>query len=112
MVPNTGQLSFISKYPKTSADGTYQEILTTENDGEWSINYFYNRVLNNNTNTPKMFWDANQIDKTINYNLVRFTGKTVLEPMRSNFLTVRLQADDDTRVRRVIDLLASKTNEK
>lgn len=112
LIPNTGQLSFISKYPKTDPQGRYQEILTTENDGEWSVNYFYNRVLMASTNTPRMFWDANQIDKTINYDLVTFKGKNVLEPLRSNFLTVRLQADDDTRLRRVIDLLASKTNVK
>lgn len=110
LVPNTGQLSLISKYPKTATDGSYQEVLVTNSNHEYTINYFYNRMLTHKANQPSWLWDKNQIDKKINKEVVRFGGKNVLEMMRSNVFTVRLQQDLESRLRYNVYLLSSKLN--
>lgn len=110
LVPNTGQLSQISKYPITAKDGSYQEILVTKVGNEYTTNYFYNRMLSNKTNTPQWFWDRNQINKEINTDIVKFSGKSVLEMLRSKVFTVRLEQSIDTRLRYAINMLSSKIN--
>lgn len=110
LVNNTGVLSLISQYPKTNADKTEQDILVTKVGSEWTFNYMYNRMLSHKSNNPQWLWDANQINKTVNKEIVRFSGKTVLEPLRSSTFSVRLQADNDSRLRYSINLLSSKTN--
>lgn len=110
LVPNTGQLSLISKYPITAKDGSYQEVLTTKVHNEYTTNYFYNRMLSNKTNQNVWVWDRNQIDKKINTDIVKFSGKNVLEPMRSNVFTVRLEQSIETRLRYTIQMLSSKVN--
>lgn len=110
LVPNTGQLSLISKYPITAKDGTYQEVLVTKVGSEYTTNYFYNRMISHKANTPQWFWDRNQIDKTINTEIVKFSGKSVLEPLRSKVFTVRLEQDIETRLRYSINMLSSKIN--
>ena len=107
---NTGTMSIISAYPKTATDGTYQEVLMSRNNNEYTTNYLYNRILTHKANQPTWFWDENQIDKTINTEIVRFSGKTVLEPMRSNVFTVRLQQDLYSSYRYLLNLAVSKTN--
>jgi len=110
LVPNTGQLSLISKYPITAKDGSYQEILITKIHNEYTTNYFYNRMLSHKANQPTWFWDKNQINKTINTDIVKFSGKTTLEMMRSNVFTVRLEQSIESRLRYAINLLSSKVN--
>jgi hypothetical protein len=110
LVPNTGVLSLISQYPKTNADHTEQDILITKVYNEYNFNYFYNRMLTHKANQNTWIWDANQINKTVNKEIVKFGGKNVLEPMRSNVFNVRLQADKDSRLKYSINLLASKVN--
>lgn len=110
LVVNTGVLSQISQYPKTSADKNSQEILVTKVGSEYTFNYFYNRMLSHKSNQPSILWDKNQINKTVNNEIVKFGGKSVLEPMRSNTFTVRLEQDLETRLRYSINLLASKIN--
>lgn len=107
---NTGQLSLISSYPKTAPDGTYQEVLISKNNNEYTTNYLYNRILTHKANQPAWFWDKNQINKTLNTALVKFSGKTVLEPMRSNVFTVKLQQDLYSSYRYMLNLVATKTN--
>lgn len=110
LVPNTGQLSQISKYPITAKDGSSQEILVTKIGTEYTTNYFYNRMLSHKTNQSQWFWDRNQINKEINKDIVKFSGKTTLEMMRSKVFTVRLQQDLESRLRYNINLLTSKIN--
>lgn len=110
LVNNTGQLSLISKYPKTSPDGRYQEVLVTKSHNDYTVNYFYNRLISTKLNNPAWIFDNNQIDKVINHNVVKFSGKTVLENMRSNVFTLRLEQSKETRFKYTIDLLSSKTN--
>jgi len=110
LVPNTGQLSLISKYPITAPDGSYQEVLTTKVHNEYTTNYFYNRMISHKTNQPTWIWDRNQINKTINQDIVKFSGKNVLEPMRSNVFTIRLEQSLESRLRYAINMLSSKIN--
>jgi hypothetical protein len=110
LVPNTGVLSLISQYPKTLADNTEQDILITKVGSEFNFNYFYNRLLSHSANQPSWLFDKNSINKVVNKEIVKFSGKTVLEPLRSSTFSVRLQADNDSRLKYSINLLASKTN--
>ena len=97
LVNNTGQLNLISQYPKTATDGKSQEILTTYKQEQWFINYFYNRVVDNNLNKPLWLWDENQINKTLNTEVIKFKGKAVLENMKGIFMNIRLTQDIETR---------------
>jgi hypothetical protein len=110
LVPNTGVLSLISQYPKTSADNTEQDILITKVGSEFTFNYFYNRLLSHKSNNPQWIFDKNQINKTVNKEIVKFGGKSVLEMMRSSVFSVRLQQDNDSRLKYSINLLTSKVN--
>jgi hypothetical protein len=107
---NTGQIALVSQYPKTALDGSYQEVLVSRNHNDYSVNYFYNRLLKNNTNNPQWLWDKNQILKTVNTNVVKFGGKTVLETMKSNVFNIQLQQDETSLLRYTIDLVASNQN--
>lgn len=88
-------LSQIRDYPKTYAD--YQEILMTNSQDRWKVNYLYNRVSSEYLNQPIWKWDTNQINKTINNKLVKFKGKRVLERLKGNFFLNYLGYDLDTR---------------
>lgn len=97
LINNTGVLNLLGKYPLTATNGTNQEILTTHKTDSWFINYFYNRVLDSNRNLPLWKWDVNQINKTINYDIVKFKGKPILEKMKGLFFNVRLKQDQESR---------------
>lgn len=97
LVNNTGQTNLINKYPKTAINGKSQEILTTHKEEQWFVNYFYNRVIDNNQNKPLWLWDDNQINKTINTEVVKFKGKAVLESIKGMFANVRLTQDVETQ---------------
>jgi len=97
LVNNSGAASLISKYPKTSDDKNTQQILATYKNDNWFINYFYNRVLNSDTNNPLWIWDANQINKTINSDIVKFGGKKILEKMKGLYFNIRLTQDQESR---------------
>lgn len=107
---NTGQINLISKYPITAPDKTYQEILVSKYNNEYSVNTFYNRVLKSNTNTPQWFWDEVQVNQTLNTDLVKFGGKTTLEPIRDKILNIRLQQDRYSQFKYNFHLASSKIN--
>lgn len=88
-------LSQQRNYPKTF--GNYQEILMTNSQDRWKVNYLYNRVSSEYLNQPIWNWDTNQINKTINDKLVKFKGKRVLERLKGNFFLNYLGYDLDTR---------------
>ena len=100
---STGELHLVPQktlrdhrnYPKTY--GTYQEILMTNSQDRWKLNYLYNRVDSEYLNQPIWNWDTNQIKKTLNNNLVKFKGKRVLERLRGNFFLNYLGYDKDSR---------------
>jgi hypothetical protein len=112
LVPNTGQMSLISKYPKTAPDGKSQDILYSKYHNQHTINYFYNRVSRRFTNTPITIWDINQINKTVNTDVVKFYGKNMLEPLRTTVPTIRLEQTKESRLRYVFHLGESKFEEE
>lgn len=101
---NSGQLNLfvqkglkdLSKFPKTNPDNT-QDILFTAFNGKHNINYFYNRVLNQNNNVPLWIWDQTMTQKTINPQAISFKGRSILERLRGEFFTIRLQQDKESR---------------
>lgn len=112
LVPNTGQLSLISKYPKTAANGSFQEVLVSKSHNEFTVNYFYNRIQKSYTNVPHWIWDKNQIDKTINTNVVKFYGQSILTPLRTPVPSIRLEQSKESRLRYVFHLGTSKFEEE
>lgn len=87
------------KYPQTNFTKTEQSILYTPKEGKHIINYFFNRVSNQDKNIPQWLWDKNMINKTVNTNVVNFKNhKGVLERLRSaeNFI-IRLTNDSESR---------------
>lgn len=97
---NSGQLNLVPqtsfyqarKYPITNRDNT-QDVIITNQDHNWTLNYIYNRTISEDNNLPLWIWDCNQIDKTVNNKAVKFGGKKVLEYMRGNWFLIRLQQD-------------------
>ena len=83
------------EYPKTYND--YQEILMTNSQDRWHINYIFNRVSSEYLNQPIWSWDTNQINKSLNNKIVKFKGKRVLERLKGNFFLNYLGYDLDTR---------------
>ena len=88
-------LSQKSQYPKTNNNNT-QDILFTAEEGKHNINYFYNRVKNQDNNVPHFLWDKNRIEKQINPQAVSFFGKKQLERLRGETFIVRLINDNNT----------------
>jgi hypothetical protein len=83
-------------YPKTNSDNT-QDILFTSIDGRHNINYFFNRVIQQQRNVPMYLRDDNNIFKTINPRAISFTGKRTLERMVSEVAVVRLENSTESR---------------
>jgi len=100
---STGELRLVPQktlrdninYPKTY--NGYQEILTTNSQDRWKLNYLYNRVSSEDLNQPIWAWDSNQIRKSINNNIIKFKGKRVLERLRGDFFLNYLGYDKDSR---------------
>ena len=84
------------KYPKTNNNNT-QDILFTAVDGMQNINYFFNRVENQQSNVPMYVKDENNIFEVINPRAVSFTGKRTLERMTGNEFIVSLTNDKESR---------------
>lgn len=86
----------INKYPKTNGNIS-QDILFTTEDGKHTVDYFYNRVKNQNNNVPLWNWDYNKIEKNVNPAAISFYGKKPLERMRGDQFIVRLEQDSESR---------------
>ena len=88
-------LADIRKYPVTN--GNTQQVLFTSEDGKQNVNYFYNRMINQDNRIPMFTTDKNNIFKTINNSAVSMKGKRVLERLRGEYFTIRLEGVEDTR---------------
>lgn len=101
---NSGNLNLVqqksykdtNKYPITNGDGT-QDILFSAENGKHYINYFYNRVKDQDRNIPNWLWDANMINKTVNQQAVSFRGKSLLERLKGQQFIMRLIQDKESR---------------
>lgn len=101
---NSGNLNLVqqksykdtNKYPITNNDGT-QDVLYTAENGKHYINYFYNRVKNQDNNIPIWLWNKTMTSKTINPQAVSFRGKSLLERIKGHQFLLRLTQDKESR---------------
>lgn len=98
----------LSKYPKTNTDGS-QTVLQANDEGMWSVNYFYNRVRNQDNNVPIWNYDDNQIEKELNQTAVSFYGKKVLERLRGQDFLVNLKSKE-TQHKKIFKIGIMKEN--
>lgn len=70
-------------------DEVSQKIPTTHTDNKINVNYFYNRVINQDNNIPLWKWDENEIKKSLNPIAISFKGKKVLERLKGDVMFVR-----------------------
>lgn len=100
-------------FPKTKYDANLktssQEILFTALEGKHNFNYFYNRIINERSNTPMFLNDKNRINKEINLQAVSFKGKPTLERIKGDTFNVTLINDKESRFS---ILLESSINEE
>lgn len=90
------KLSDNRNYPKTNPDNT-QDILFTAVDGHHNVNYFWNRVLNQQNNIPMWRRDENNIFKTVDPRAVNFIGKRINERLTGDTFVVSLTNDLESR---------------
>lgn len=83
-------------FPKTNSNNT-QDILFTAVDGMQNINYFFNRVDNQQSNVPMHLKDENNIFDVINPRAVSFIGKRTLERMTGESFIVALENSKESR---------------
>lgn len=102
---NSGRLTFEyvdsvkkSGYPKL-VDATTQIIPVTHTEGQVKFNYFYNRVLDYNSDEPLWLSDVNDIVKKLNPNTVSFKGKKVLDRLTGDYFRVRLSYMGDNSLK-------------
>ena len=97
LIPQRNNFFNNKNYPKTNADGTQDILISNKDNFQWNYNYFYNRVQNNNSNIPFINYDKNQIEKSINSNIVGFKGKRVLDRISGDYFKNLLKYDTDSR---------------
>lgn len=101
---NSGNLNLVlqktlkdtNKYPITNNNGTQDILFSAENEKHY-VNYFYNRVKNQDNNIPLWLWDKNMINKEVNPQSVSFRGKSLLERIKGQQFIVRLIQDKESR---------------
>jgi hypothetical protein len=102
---NSGQLNLVGqktisdarKYPKTSSDGNSQDILFVPQDGKHNINYFFNRIMNQDSNIPMWKRDKNNINKELNNRAISFRGKRTNERIKGDVQLINLTNDLESR---------------
>ena len=85
----------VKDYPKTN-NNLSQDILYTAEEGKHTINYFYNRVKNQDNNVQQWLWDKNMLNKELNPQAISFRGKNLLERLRGEYFIVRLINDTNS----------------
>lgn len=111
LIPQKNNFVGNKNYPKTNTDGTQDILITNKDNNEWSYDYFYNRVLNNVSNIPFINYDRNQIEKTVDNSIVKFSGKRVLDRLEGDFFLNRLQYDKDSRYSLNLRVTLNETDE-
>ena len=98
-----------SKYP-LKISSLEQGIPATHFDEQLWINYFYNRVRNEENHLPIWNWDDNEINKQLNPSMVSFDykGKRVLERLRGDWFIVRLIQDNTSQFKHYFKWMVSK----
>lgn len=95
-------------YPKYISS-TEQLIQGSHIDEQLSVNYFYNRVKDEDSGVPIWLNDDNEINKILNPSAISFTSKKVLERLRGDWFSVRLIQDNTSQFKQVFKWGISST---
>jgi len=87
-------------YPKW-VSSTEQIIPATHYNETINVNYFYNRVINEDNHQPIFLNDENEIVRELNPKAVSMEGKKILERLRGDWFEVSLINDKDTQLSHV-----------
>lgn len=98
-----------SKYP-ISISQVEQGIPATHADDHVSINYFYNRVKNEENHIPLWINDENEIHRSLNKDAISFNSKRVLERIRGDWFHVKLIQDNTSQFKQVFKWMVSDEN--
>lgn len=113
LIPQKNNFIGNSKFPKTAVDGKSQDILISNgNNVNFDYNYFFSRGLNKTSNIPLLLVDKNQINKTVNTEIVKFSGKRVLSRLQGTYFLNRLSYDKDSRFNLLFKLATNIEDEK
>lgn len=82
------------KYPYT--ENNKQHIITSFTEGKQLTNYFFNRVVNQDSNVPMFKKDINNIFKVIDPRAVKFGTKKILERMAGEVFLVNISNVKDS----------------
>lgn len=101
---NSGVLNLIEqktisdarRYPITNSNNT-QNVLFVPEEGKHKINYFFNRLKNQDNNIAMWLRDKNNVFKELNQRAVSFKGKRTLERLKGDSFLVRLTNDEESR---------------
>lgn len=96
-------------YPKW-VSSTEQIIPVTHHNENININYFYNRVVNEDNHLPLFLNDENEITRELNPKAVSMNGKRVLERMRGDWFELTLINDKDTQLSHVFKWTTNDSN--
>ena len=87
-----------AQYPITTANS--QEVLVTKYDDYFKVNYFFNRVKNENSNVPNWIKDNVDVNKTLNYQNLGYNSP-LPERMKGNWFLVRFYKTGNTNIKSI-----------
>ena len=89
-------------YPKRVADGF--EILTTNSEGTWRFNDFYDISANQYNNVPLFNYDCANVRKTLNTKAVSYAKKDVSKPgLRHKMCRIQLINDKESNYKMIFN---------
>lgn len=100
-------ISQVASYPKTS--NNQQTILQVSDNGNFTFNYFYNRVKDKSNGLPLWLRDENEIDKKLNNEAISFYNKTVLGRLKGDTFLVNLKSNE-TQHKKIFKISKTKEN--
>ena len=94
------------QFPKVS--GGLSNIMATRAFDAWSMNSFYNRVIDLKSNNPNFIWDINQIESTVSPKAIKHSK--LQNRMRGDWFLARLEQVEETRFKFIYKWDISKTS--
>ena len=104
---NYGNTYKKSQFP-IAISNTEQGVQATHTEESINVNYFYNRVQNEENHVPVWINDPNEINKSLNPKALSFTSKKVLERLRGDWFQTRWIQDNTSQFKQVFKWMISK----
>lgn len=109
IVNDKNKMDLIGKYPKVVNDGT--EILTTNKEGTWSFNDFYDATVNQYNNLPFFKNNCANSNKELNGQAFNYKKPDLDKPrLRSDSFNVRLINDKYSNYKFIMKYVINKSN--